>query len=44
MPPEWEASHNDISIEIDSLSRWAIIRYEAVTDEKTFREEVIIYG
>ncbi len=35
---------NDVSIEIDSLSRQAIIRYEAVTDEETFREEVIIYG
>lgn len=35
---------NDVSIEIDSLSRRAIISYEAVTDEETFREEVIIYG
>lgn len=35
---------NEVSIEIDSLSRRACIRYEAVTDEETFREEVIIYG
>ena len=35
---------NDVSIEIDSLSRRAIIRYGAVADEETFREEVIIYG
>jgi hypothetical protein len=35
---------NDVSIEIDSLSRKAAIAYEAVTDEETFRDEVIIYG
>jgi hypothetical protein len=35
---------NNVSIEIDSLSRKAAITYEAVTDEETFRDEVIIYG
>lgn len=35
---------NDVSIEIDSLKRIAVIRYEAVTDEKTFKEEVMIDG
>ncbi len=35
---------NDVSIEIDNLSRRAVIRYEAVTDEETFKEEVMIYG
>lgn len=33
---------NDVSIEINSLKRTAIIRYEAVTDEETFKEEVMI--
>ena len=32
----------DVSIEIDSLKRSAVIRYEAVTDEKTYKEEVKI--
>lgn len=35
---------NDVSIEIDSLKRSAVIRYEAVTDEKTYKEEVKIGG
>lgn len=35
---------NDVSIEIDSKSRRATITYDAATDEKTFREEVVIYG
>lgn len=35
---------NDVSIEIDSLKRLAVIRYEAVTDEKTYKEEVKIGG
>lgn len=35
---------NNVSIEIDSLNRRATIHYEAVTDEKTFRDEVMIYG
>lgn len=35
---------NDVSIEIDSLKRIAVIRYEAVTDEETFKEEVMIDG
>lgn len=35
---------NNVSIEIDSLNRRATIRYEAATDEKTFRDEVMIYG
>jgi hypothetical protein len=35
---------NNVSIEIDRLSRKAAIKYEAVTDEETFRDEVIIYG
>lgn len=29
---------NDVSIEIDSLKRSAVIRYEAVTDEKHIRK------
>lgn len=35
---------NDVSIEINSLKRLAIIGYEAVTDEETFKEEVMIGG
>lgn len=35
---------NDVSIEIDSLKRSAVIRYEAVTDEKAYKEEVKIGG
>ena len=35
---------NDVSIEIDSQMRSAVIRYEAVTDEETFKEEVMIDG
>lgn len=35
---------NNISIKIDSKTRTASIKYEAVTDEETFKEEVIIYG
>lgn len=35
---------NDVSIEIDSKSRRATIRYEAVTDGGTFRGEVIVHG
>lgn len=35
---------NDVSIEIDSIKRQAVITYEAATDEETFREEVEIYG
>ena len=35
---------NDVSIEIDNLKRSAVIRYEAVTDEKTYKEEVKIGG
>ena len=38
------AKLNDVSIEIDSLKRSAVIRYEAVTDEKTYKEEVKIGG
>lgn len=29
---------NDVSIEIDNLKRSAVIRYEAVTDEKHIRK------
>lgn len=35
---------NNLSIEVDSLSRKAVIRYEAVTDEETYRDEVVVYG
>lgn len=35
---------NDVSIEIDSQMRSAVIQYEAVTDEETFKEEVMIDG
>lgn len=34
----------DVEIEIDSFNRTAKITYVAVTDEETFREEVIISG
>ena len=35
---------NDVTVSIDKLSRKAVISYEAVTDEETYREEVTIYG
>lgn len=35
---------NDVTVEVDSVTRKATIQYEAVTDEETFREEVVIYG
>lgn len=35
---------NNVSIEIDSKNRGATITYEVATDEKSFREEVVIYG
>jgi len=35
---------NDVTISIDKTSRKAIISYEAVTDQETYREEVAIYG
>lgn len=35
---------NDVFIEIDNISRQAVICYVAVTDKETFRDEVMIYG
>ena len=35
---------NDVTVSIDKLSRKAVISYEAVTDQETYREEVAIYG
>ena len=35
---------NDVAVKIDNFSRKVVIYYEAVTDQKTYREEVAIYG
>lgn len=35
---------NYVNFAVDSVTRKAVITYEAVTDEETFKEEVTIYG